>query len=236
MEDRSEGGGDPVALIAVISLAVERHAPRRFLNRHEAYWKSSQIGNPRIAILDEARSNREIPPVFSDESFPGVEREISRWDGFNPKNHHGRIYLGENAFSAQNRNDKLLLSLSIASVSLVFLSRTIVSIYIYFHRTTTTSFLPGESLDPPQFRPILTSIERFGVIRCCIPRRGDEFRSNRGSFYFVRHVYIIRAASMRTQECIHRRRRSGWVKINCSELQLCMESVSGWSVIFNALI
>lgn len=165
-----------------------------------------------------------------------MEREISRWDGFNPKNHHGRIYLGENAFSAQNRNDKLLLSLSIASVSLVFLSRTIVSIYIYFHRTTTTSFLPGESLDPPQFRPILTSIERFGVIRCCIPRRGDEFRSNRGSFYFVRHVYIIRAASMRTQECIHRRRRSGWVKINCSELQLCMESVSGWSVIFNALI
>lgn len=61
----------------------------------------------------------------------------------------------------------------------------------------------------------------------------DEFRSDRGSFYFVRH--IIRAASMRTG-CIHRRRRSDWVKINCSELQLCMESVSGWSVIFNALI
>lgn len=194
------------------------------------------IGNrSQIGTNCNPRSNREIPPVFrrivsgsgtKDIKVGSVSIRKIIAAGFISRKCAAKVFRAKPQWQAFYR--------CLSRLFLVFLSRTIVSIYIYFQRRRV--FCRGESLDPPQFRPILTSIERFGVIRCCIPRRGDEFRSNRGSFYFVRHVYIVRAASMRTQECIHRRRRSDWVKINCSELQLCMESVSEWSVIFNALI
>lgn len=171
------------------------------------------MANCRVSIETVAS------PVF--RSFPGNGKKFRRKMTIITADLSLRKY---KVFRKTANPRAVTLSISIA-IRFSFRYRTIVSIG-YFHRTTT-SFLLGESLDPPQFCPFLTSI---GVIRRSCP---VEFRPDRGSFYFVRH--IIRAAPMRTG-CIHRGRRSDWVKINCSELQLCMESVSGWSVIFNALI
>lgn len=124
---------------------------RRFLNRHEAL-ETRLVANCRVSIETVAS------PVF--RSFPGNGKKFRRKMTIITADLSLRKY---KVFRKTANPRAVTLSISIA-IRFSFRYRTIVSIG-YFHRTTT-SFLLGESLDPPQFCPFLTSI---GVIRRSCP-------------------------------------------------------------------
>lgn len=71
---------------------------------------------------------------FFDESFPGVERKISRWDRFQSEKSSRPDLFRENArqrFSAQNRNDKLSIAVYRVCFSFSYHGRLFLSISIF---------------------------------------------------------------------------------------------------------